>query len=75
MTRADEGPLFTVTGGVPTVEQLAALVALLGPSHVASAPTPAEPAMAVARWAERSAGLRRPLPSEPNAWLASSLPR
>ncbi|MBW3638856.1 MAG: acyl-CoA carboxylase subunit epsilon [Actinobacteria bacterium] len=74
MTGPDDGPLFTVARGVPTVQELAALVALLRPpSH--DPPAPAEPVVAVGFWAARSAGLRRPLPAGPGAWRGSALPR
>ena len=65
-------PVLRVVHGDPSVEELAALTAVL--TGLAGN---AEPAEAPPRswWSCREAGLRRPLRPGPGAWRASALPR
>ncbi|MEU4569716.1 acyl-CoA carboxylase subunit epsilon [Micromonospora sp. NPDC023956] len=68
---ADE-PLFRVVRGVPTAEELAALVgAVLVRSRPASAPTPVAPST----WARSGRPGTTPLAAGPGAWRTSGLPR
>jgi hypothetical protein len=68
-----DAPLLRVVKGDPSPEELAALVAVLAARS--SAPTGAGSARGMAQWADRAAGLRRPLAHGPHAWRASGLPR
>jgi hypothetical protein len=64
-------PLLRVVRGDPTEEELAALVALLA-ARSASAPARGGAAeRRIGGWADRSAGVRRPLRAGPGAWRAS----
>ncbi|MFG1674339.1 acyl-CoA carboxylase epsilon subunit [Micromonospora sp. NPDC049282] len=66
-----EEPMFRVVRGVPTAEELAALV---GAIVVRTRPVAAAAPPAVSRWAHRA----RPaaaLAAGPGAWRASGLPR
>ena len=64
-------PLLRVVRGEPSDEELAALTAvLLGAAAARAADSPRRSA-----WADRSAGMRRPLYPGPGAWRASALPR
>lgn len=66
-----EEPLFRVVRGVPTAEELAALVgAIVVRSRPAAAPAPT----AVSAWA-RSARPAAAFAAGPGAWRASGLPR
>ncbi|WP_234587403.1 acyl-CoA carboxylase subunit epsilon [Micromonospora sp. MH99] len=61
-----EEPLFRVVRGVPTAEELAALVgAVIARSRPAATPAPA----ATSAWA------RSGRPARPDTWRASGLPR
>jgi hypothetical protein len=63
-------PLFSVVRGLPSEEELAALVAVL-----ATLPPPVEPQRAAVRpsgWSDRSRALHAPLAPGPGAWLASA---
>jgi len=62
--------LVVVHGGVPTDEEVAALVVALS----AAAPPADEKPTAGSRWADRRALLRRPLTPGPGAWVASARP-
>ncbi|REF97033.1 acyl-CoA carboxylase epsilon subunit-like protein [Asanoa ferruginea] len=64
-------PLFKVTRGTPTPEELAALVGVL---TVRLRPTPTAPGRATSSHWTRSAR-PGPLPAGPGAWRASGLPR
>ncbi|HKN95608.1 MAG TPA: acyl-CoA carboxylase subunit epsilon [Pseudonocardiaceae bacterium] len=67
-----EQPLLTVVRGTPDDDELAALTAVVA-GLTSATPPPAPPAPR-SRWADRSALVRQPLPSGPNAWWASGLP-
>jgi hypothetical protein len=67
---AARAPLLRVVSGEPSPEELAALIAVVSSRAGAAEPDPP----ASSRWASRSAGLRRALPSGPGAWRASALP-
>ena len=69
-TRPEAPGLVVVHGGVPTDEEVAALVVALS---AAATPVDAEPAV-TSRWADRRALLRRPLNPGPGAWAASARP-
>jgi hypothetical protein len=75
MTHRGAGELRIVAGGTPTETELAALVVAVAASAAAQAPG----AEATTRddrrrggWADRSAGLRRPLRAGAGAWRHSS---
>ncbi|MFI2665078.1 acyl-CoA carboxylase subunit epsilon [Micromonospora carbonacea] len=68
---ADE-PLFRVTRGVPTAEELAALVGVIvARTRPAAAPEPAAPSA----WARSGRPRGAALAAGPGAWRASGLPR
>jgi hypothetical protein len=69
----DEVPplLRVVGGGTPTDEELAALVTVVTAATAAAAD---EPDTRARGWADRGAGLRRPLRPGPGAWVASGRP-
>ena len=64
-------PLLQVVRGVPTPEELAAVVALLSVQPAAAPPAAVAPP---SLWSSAARAVRRPLPSGPGAWRASSLP-
>jgi acyl-CoA carboxylase epsilon subunit len=66
-------PLFRVTGGNPSPEDLAALTVALTLAAAArrAAREASRPATA---WPDRAAALRRPLTPGPQAWRRSALP-
>lgn len=67
-----EEPLFRVVRGVPTAEELAALVgALVAHSRPAVAPTPAAPSA----WSRLGRPGTATPAAGPGAWRASGLPR
>jgi hypothetical protein len=64
-------PLFQITSGSPTADEVAAVTVLLlaiARSQTASAP----PAQPVGGWADPARRLRRPLSPGPGAWRASA---
>jgi len=67
-----ERALLTVVRGLPTDEELAAVVALVTARSAASAPAAAAAPRSL--WGAPASAVRRPLPSGPGAWRASSLP-
>ncbi|HEY1571425.1 MAG TPA: acyl-CoA carboxylase subunit epsilon [Pseudonocardiaceae bacterium] len=71
MTDQDR-PLLRVVSGRPDDDELAALTAVV--AGIASAPPAARRQTPRSRWADRSALVRQPLPSGPDAWRASGLP-
>ncbi|GAA2098556.1 acyl-CoA carboxylase subunit epsilon [Microlunatus panaciterrae] len=65
-------PVFTVTHGNPTPEELAALVAVLTARGRQPQPQPNEPARTnSAGWSAYWRGVRAPLHPGPGAWRAS----
>lgn len=78
MTAAESGPspaLRIVGGGEPTAEELAALTIAVAaaPAARAAGTQPAgEPGRRRGGWADRSAGLRRPLRAGAGAWRHSA---
>jgi hypothetical protein len=75
VTAADPGtaePLFTITAGNPTPEELAAVTALLLAVARASSAPGQQPAPQVGGWADPARRLRRPLSPGPGAWRASA---
>jgi len=68
-----ERPLLAVVRGAPTVEELAALVAVVFGRSAAgdAADSPSTPS----HWVDRGGSLRRPIVAGPGAWKASALPR
>ncbi|MDQ1742587.1 MAG: hypothetical protein QOE23_926 [Pseudonocardiales bacterium] len=69
MTTSD--PMFSITAGDPTAEELAAVTALLLTIARSRAAGP-QPAHQVGGWADPALRLRRPLPPGPGAWRASA---
>lgn len=67
-----EEPLFRVVRGVPTAEELAALV---GAIVVRTRPTAAPAPVAVSQWARSARPASAALAAGPGAWRASGLPR
>lgn len=67
-----EEPLFRVVRGVPTAEELAALV---GAIVVRTRPTAAPAPVAVSQWAHSARAAGAALAAGPGAWRASGLPR
>jgi hypothetical protein len=69
-------PLLRVVRGMPTDEELAALVTVLAArtaaATAAAASGAAEPK---SQWANRGRNVRPPLSAGPGAWRASGLPR
>ncbi|MFU8852119.1 acyl-CoA carboxylase subunit epsilon [Micromonospora sp. SL1-18] len=67
-----EEPLFRIVRGVPTAEELAALVgAIVARVRPAAAPAPA----AASQWARSARPAGAALVAGPGAWRASGLPR
>ncbi|MFI7575161.1 acyl-CoA carboxylase subunit epsilon [Micromonospora sp. NPDC049497] len=67
-----EEPLFRVVRGVPTAEELAALVGVIAVrSRPAAAPTP----VATSTWARSARAGGAANAAGPGAWRASGLPR
>jgi hypothetical protein len=64
-------PLFQITGGHPTPDELAAVTALLL-AIARSRTSAARPVQPVGGWADPALRLRRPLPPGPGAWRASA---
>ena len=60
--------LRVIAGGVPSVEEVAALVAAVA---LVATPPAEQQAQARSRWADRASALRRPLRPGPGAWRAS----
>jgi hypothetical protein len=69
--RRAERPVLRVVRGIPTPEELAALVTVVA-ARSAGSPPPGEPA---SLWRDRAAVLRAPLAPGPGSWRASGLPR
>ncbi|TQS45164.1 acyl-CoA carboxylase subunit epsilon [Cryptosporangium phraense] len=74
MTTDDAGtePVLRILRGVPTAEELAALVGVLAARSAAV--TPAAP-QARELWRRKEARVGAPLVAGPGAWRASGLPR
>ena len=70
MTAAE--PLFSITAGNPTPEEVAAVAVLLLAAVRASSAPGRQPARQVGGWADPALRLRRPLPPGPGAWRASA---
>lgn len=64
-------PIFRITAGTPTPEEMAAVTVLLLALARPSAPS-APPVRQVGGWADPALRLRRPLPPGPGAWRASA---
>jgi hypothetical protein len=77
-TQAETGvaPLLTVVRGDASVQEIAALVAVLAAKSAGSPSLTAGPAQGerVCGWSNRSALLRKPLSHGPGAWRASGRP-
>jgi hypothetical protein len=69
MTAAE--PMFAITAGNPTPDELAAVTAVLL-AIARSRPSGGQPAQQVSAWAHPALRLRRPLPPGPGAWRASA---
>ncbi|MGW4501862.1 acyl-CoA carboxylase epsilon subunit [Micromonospora sp. NPDC004336] len=67
-----EEPLFRVVRGVPTAEELAALV---GAIVVRSRPAPVPPPVAASAWSRSGRPAAAAPLAGPGAWRASGLPR
>lgn len=65
-------PLVRVLRGVPTAEELAALVGVLAAWSAAVAPPPPRPREL---WRRHEARIGAPFAAGPGAWRASGLPR
>jgi hypothetical protein len=65
-------PVFTVTGGSPTPEELAAVLVVLA-SRPAGPPSCGDAVRS--SWAAKSRMMRAPVRPGPGAWKASALPR
>jgi hypothetical protein len=64
-------PIFQITSGTPTADELTAVTVLL--LTIAGSQPPAEqPVRQVGGWADPALRLRRPLPPGPGAWRASA---
>ncbi|HEX8082606.1 MAG TPA: acyl-CoA carboxylase subunit epsilon [Jatrophihabitans sp.] len=75
VTAAERGtavePMFQITAGHPTPDELAAVTVLL--LRIArSRAAGAQPPQQVGGWADPALRLRRPLPPGPGAWRAST---
>jgi len=70
MTPPAPGELRVVAGGEPTPEELAALVLALAAATAAAARRETQAGRQRGGWADRSAGLRRPLRAGVGAWRA-----
>ncbi|HEY0167057.1 MAG TPA: acyl-CoA carboxylase subunit epsilon [Jatrophihabitans sp.] len=64
-------PLFQITSGRPTADELTAVTMLLLTIARSPAPDP-RPAQQVGGWADPALRLRRPLSPGPGAWRAST---
>ena len=64
-------PIFEVTSGTPTPEELTALTVLLL-AIAGSQTSGAQPVRQLGGWADPALRLRRPLPPGPGAWRASA---
>ena len=73
-TGQGEPPLLRVVRGEPTAEELAALVGVLAALAARAVPAPGRTPSAggVGGWADRRAGVRRPLPHGPGGWRAAA---
>jgi hypothetical protein len=69
----EDRPLLRVVRGAPDDDELAALTAVVA-GLASETPRPSRAAPR-SRWADRTALVRQPLPSGPDAWRASGLPR
>ncbi|MCW3838786.1 acyl-CoA carboxylase subunit epsilon [Micromonospora yasonensis] len=67
-----EEPLFRIVRGVPTAEELAALV---GAIVVRTRPTAAPAPAPVSHWARSARPVGAALATGPGAWRAAGLPR
>jgi hypothetical protein len=65
--------VLRVVRGRPSVEELAALTALVAGTETADAPTPARAPLR-GRWNDPARALRRPLHPGPGAWRAAAWP-
>ncbi|GAA0229654.1 acyl-CoA carboxylase subunit epsilon [Cryptosporangium japonicum] len=72
MTTQDDEPVIRVLRGVPTAEELAALVGVLAARSTAVASPPPRPREL---WGRQEARIGAPLVAGPGAWRASGLPR
>ena len=72
MTTKDDEPVIRVLRGVPTAEELAALVGVLAARSAAGAPPPPRER---SLWRRHEARIGAPLAAGPGAWRASGLPR
>ena len=66
-------PVLRVVRGEPTVEELAALVAVLAARG--SAPSAQPAARASGGWGDHGRSMRTSLPHGPGRWRAAALPR
>jgi hypothetical protein len=66
-------PVFKVISGDATAEEIAAVLAAVT-SAARSASRPSPSARSTSAWADRAAGLRRPLRPGPDGWRASGRP-
>jgi hypothetical protein len=64
----------SVVRGTPSVEEVAALVAVLATRRVPLASVGSVGSVVVSAWADPAARLRRPLRTGPGAWRRSALP-
>jgi hypothetical protein len=78
--RQESAPALRVVRGDAAPEEIAALVAVLAAvtaaraRQAAAAARDGGPARSVSAWADRSRGLRTPLPHGAGAWRASARP-
>ncbi|MFG1926597.1 acyl-CoA carboxylase subunit epsilon [Cryptosporangium sp. NPDC048952] len=72
MTTKDDEPVIRVLRGVPTAEELAALVGVLAARSAAVSSAPPRPREL---WRRQEARIGAPLAAGPGAWRASGLPR
>jgi hypothetical protein len=66
----DTEPLFEITSGTPTADELTAVTVLL--AIAGSRASGRRPVRQVGGWADPALRLRRPLPPGPGAWRASA---
>ena len=66
-------PLLQVVRGMPTAEELAALVAVLAARGSGEAPAPSP--RTGGRWGDHARGMRTALPHGPGRWRSAALPR
>jgi len=64
-------PMFQITSGTPTPEEVAAVTVLLLAVARSAGPS-APPPRPVGGWTDPALRLRRPLPPGPGAWRASA---